>query len=524
MFTIINKDEKTGARVGLLKTKSGEIVTPFFMPVATKGSVKYITSDDLLAMKNTAVISNAFILYLKPGDKVLHKIGGIKKFMSYHGINATDSGGFQMYKESFLIETTKEGVLFRSPFDGSKHFVTPEKDMEIQININSDIAMCLDTMPLIENSRESIKVAIDNTAAWAVRCKNHHDMLQNDITKTKRQLLFAITQGGIHKDLREESCRSLAKLDVDGFSIGGLALGEPEDKMISMVKIHKKIMPTNKPCYLMGVGSPTQLLRAISLGVDMFDSRFPTQNARRGTIFTSKGKIRLLRTEFEDDEGPLDKECDCFVCKKYSRAFIRYQLLQKEGVGYRLATYHQLYYLMRLMEKSRDEIRNGRYSEFVNKICTIYANEDSRIEKLANNKIARDFHATRKMFCITKDKLLVGDERSELAHDEWLARHGISRADSLKLVRGYKSKRGDIYFYVGEFRDSSSAKSKIMKMISKLMGELGIKKKARIFGGLIKGEIGKQWQHIKDYGTIEENLFRNKLQTKSKNRDKKINN
>lgn len=381
------------ARVAVLTTKSGKIETPFFMPVATKTSVKYISSDDLKSMGNTAVISNAFVLFLRPGDEFFKRIGGIKKLMNYHGINATDSGGFQMYKDCFLIKTTKDGVWFRSPFDGKKFFVTPEKDMDIQHNINSDIAMCLDTMPLIEHSKDAIMKAIENTTEWAKRCKIYHDKLNSNNNGklkdcNKRQLLFAITQGGIHYDLRKKSCDELKNIDVDGFSCGGLALGEDKKDMLKMVKLHKSIVPKNKPTYLMGLGSPVELIESIELGVDMFDSRFPTQNARRGTIFTSKGKLRLMRKEYEYDMRPLDENCDCFVCKKYSRAFIRYQLGQKEGTGYRLATYHQLYYLMRLMENARNAIKNKKFKEFKKEIINAYNKADKENEKrIASEKI-----------------------------------------------------------------------------------------------------------------------------------------
>jgi len=381
------------ARVAKLTTKSGKIETPFFMPVATKTSVKYISSEDLKSMGNTAVISNAFVLFLRPGDDFFKKVGGIKKLMNYHGINATDSGGFQMYKDCFLIKTTKDGVWFRSPFDGKKFFVTPEHDMEIQNNIDSDIAMCLDTMPLIEHSKDAIVNAIENTTAWAKRCKIHHDKLNLDNngklkSQSKRQLLFAITQGGIHSKLRKKSCSDLKDLDVDGFSCGGLALGEDKKDMLKMVKIHKSIVPNDKPTYLMGLGSPVELMECIGLGVDMFDSRFPTQNARRGTIFTSFGKLRLMRSEYEHDMKPLDPKCDCFVCKNYSRAFIRYQLGQKEGTGYRLVTYHQLYYLMRLMENSRKAIKNGKFNSFKKKIISAYEKSDNEnLEKIKQDKL-----------------------------------------------------------------------------------------------------------------------------------------
>lgn len=391
------------ARVAELTTKSGKIETPFFMPVATKTSVKYISSEDLKSMGNTAVISNAFVLFLRPGDDFFKKVGGIKKLMNYHGINATDSGGFQMYKDCFLIKTTKDGVWFRSPFDGKRFFVTPEHDMEIQNNIDSDIAMCLDTMPLIEHSKKAIINAIENTTRWAKRCKIHHDKLNTDKngklkSQSKRQLLFAITQGGIHPELRKKSCEELKNIDVDGFSCGGLALGENKKDMLKMVKIHKSIVPNDKPTYLMGLGSPVELIESIELGVDMFDSRFPTQNARRGTIFTSKGKLRLMRKEYEHDMGPLDPKCDCFVCKNYSRAFIRYQLGQKEGTGYRLATYHQLYYLIRLMENARSAIKDGEFSKFKDKIVAAYEKSDKENSK-----------------SIVADKLRIKEEMKEIA-------------------------------------------------------------------------------------------------------------
>lgn len=316
----------------------------------------------------------------------MKKVGGIKKFMHYHGINATDSGGFQMYKDTFLIKTTHDGVHFKSPFDGTKHFVTPEKDMEVQMNIGSDIAMCLDSMPLVEHSKKRISEAVEQTTEWAKRCKIHHDKLNSDKSgklkpSNRRQLLFGISQGGTYPDLRKKSCQQLSKIDFDGFSAGGLALGEPKQKLLQMLRIHKGIMPEDKPCYLMGLGSPIELLEAIELGADMFDSRFPTQNARRGTIFTSQGKLRLMRKEYEYDQMPLDPNCDCMVCKRYTRAFIRYQLSQQEGTGYRLATYHQLYYLTRLMEQSREAIKKKQFTRFKNKIIKAYEKADAENEK-----------------------------------------------------------------------------------------------------------------------------------------------
>lgn len=371
MFKLISKDKK--ARLGKLTTRSGAVETPFFMPVATKLSVKQFSTLDLKEINNHAIISNAFVLYLRPGDKVIKKLGGIKKLMSYHGINFTDSGGFQMYSKSFLISTSDEGVLFKSPFDGTRHFVTPEKDMEIQLNIGSDVAMCLDVMPNFHDvKKDEIKEAVRKTTLWAKRCKQHHDKLQPKLNPKNRQLLFGISQGGIHPDLRTQSVKQLLKLNFDGYSVGGLGMGEPKQAQAKMVSLQRKLMPNNKPLYLMGIGSPVEIIEAVSRGADIFDSRFPTQNARRGTILTSEGRLRLKRKDHELDNKPLDPNCDCTTCKNYTRAYLRYLIIQKEGNGYRLVTYHNLYYLMRLMERIRESIKNKTFSKLKKEIIKTY--------------------------------------------------------------------------------------------------------------------------------------------------------
>jgi len=380
-FKILAKDKKTKARVGKLITKKGSIETPFFMPVATKTSVKHISSLDLEEMDCKAVISNTFILHLRPGEKLIKKLGGIGKFMNFKEINVTDSGGFQMYSPSLYIKSNETGVFFKNPFTKEKVFITPEKDMEIQIDLDSDIAMCLDTMPLIEHSKKEVELAVDRTTAWAKRCKRHHDNLQKNRKQNQRQLLWGITQGGIHADLRKKSCQELKELNFDGYSIGGLALGETTESEMKMVEISTSILPENKPRYLMGAGNPIELLEAISRGVDMFDSRFPTQNARRGTIFTSQGKLRIFRKQYELDTKPLDESCNCWVCMNYSRAYIRYQLYQEEAVGQRLATFHNLHYLMNLMKQSRTAIKAGKFKEFMNKVKKVYEKADKDIQK-----------------------------------------------------------------------------------------------------------------------------------------------
>lgn len=372
-FKILHKDKKTQARVGAIQTKRGKIETPFFMPVATKAAVKHISSKDLEEMDARAVISNTFVLHLRPGEKLIKEMGGISKFMNWKGINATDSGGFQMYSLSLYLGSTEKGVYFRNPYEDSKLFITPEENMQIQLDLDSDIAMCLDTMPLIEHSKEQVELAVERTTSWAKRCKETHDKLQEKIPKNKRQLLWGITQGGIHTDLRKKSAKELKELDFDGYSVGGLALGETIEQEMKMIKVHKKVIGENKPCYLMGAGNPPELVEAISLGVDMFDSRFPTKCARHGTIFTSQGRLRLMQAKYSKDKKPLDKNCKCFVCKNYSRAYIRYQLKQKEAVGMRLASFHNLFYLQNLMKESKKAIKQGKFKEFRDRVKRDYA-------------------------------------------------------------------------------------------------------------------------------------------------------
>lgn len=367
-FTPTHIDKKTSARVGILKTKSGEVETPFFMPVATRGVVKGLTSEELAKIGAKVVISNALILYLRDGSEIVKKLGGIKKFMNHDGINFTDSGGFQMYSKNIYLNSNDKGVSFRNPLSGEKLFITPEKDMEIQLDINSDVAMCLDSMPMYEHSKKEIEEAVSKTSLWAEKCKKHHDELQKRISSEKRQMLFGIIQGGIHKDLREKSAKDLIKLNFDGYSIGGFGLGETREEEFKIVKQMKKIIPSEKPVYLMGIGDPLEILKAISLGVDIFDSRMPTQNARRGMLFTSEGKLRILKKESEFSEEPIDKNCDCFVCKNYSRAFIRYQLLNEEPTGKKLATYHNIYFITKLIETAREKIKEGKFGEFLKKM------------------------------------------------------------------------------------------------------------------------------------------------------------
>ncbi|MBS3080728.1 tRNA guanosine(34) transglycosylase Tgt [Candidatus Pacearchaeota archaeon] len=379
-FTITHKDKHTKARIGILKTKSGDIETPFFMPVATKATAKYINSKKLQEI-TPAIISNAFLLSLRPGVEIIRRFKGIKKFMNYKGITFTDSGGFQMYSDYLYITSNEKGVYFRNPISGEKIFMTSGENMKLQQDINADVAMCLDSMPIYKNSKEEIKKAVELTINWAEKCKKEHDRLQENIMKNKKQLLFCISQGGIYKDLREYCIKELAKLNFDGYAIGGIALpealyGKEMEKAKKLeqqsIKIHKKFSPENKPCYLMGEGNPIWLLEAIALGVDCFDSRYPTQSARRGTIFTKNGKIKILNKKYEYDKTPIDKKCDCFTCKNYSRTYVRFLLRENEPVGKELASYHNLYFMKWLIEEAKKHIKKNTFIEFLEKMKKTY--------------------------------------------------------------------------------------------------------------------------------------------------------
>jgi len=371
-FEIKYRDLKTKARIGLLKGRHGDAETPLFMPVATKATLKHLASDDLERMNAKAIISNAFILSLRPGTEIIREAGGLGKFMDYSGVIFTDSGGFQMYSKKLYLESTEERVVFRNPYSGEKIFMTPEENMKIHADIGSDVAMCLDTMPLYEDSKEAISEAVRKTSLWAKRCKTEHDKIQKKSSDEERQLLFGITQGGIYDDLRRESAEEISKIDFDGYALGGLALGEPKEDEYRMVEIVKKIVPEEKPVYLMGAGDPVELLESVSRGVDIFDSRFPTKNARHGKLFTWKGYLNATNAGYKNEFSPIDKDCDCFVCKRYTKAYIAHLLRHLEGTGYRLASYHNVYFLHKLMEKAREEIKKGTFSQFLNEMKRAY--------------------------------------------------------------------------------------------------------------------------------------------------------
>ncbi len=347
--------ESKNARAGRLLTAHGVIKTPFFMPVATKGSVKLLSNEEVLSTQTQCMISNAFVLSLKPGLEVIKKHGGLHKFMKWEKGLFTDSGGFQVLSKEFCLGLSDEGVLFRNPYDGKKMLFTPEHAIKIENSLSSDVAMCLDDVPLAGVDNLRLKESAERTTAWAKRCLDAHE--------NKKQLLFGICQGGVNKKLREKSAREISEMDFDGVAIGGLAIGESMSKMFEAAQFALNILPKEKPRYLMGLGSVQELVKAVASGVDCFDSAFPTRTARHGLGFSSKGNLNIDGAKFKLDLNPLDKNCECFVCKTYTRSYIHHLVKTKEENGLKYLSYHNLFFVQSLMKKIRAEIVEGTFKE-----------------------------------------------------------------------------------------------------------------------------------------------------------------
>jgi queuine tRNA-ribosyltransferase len=361
-FKLLKKDGRTKARAGLVHTDHGTIKTPVFMPVGTRGSVKAVEQRELLEINASIILGNTYHLYQRPGMEILRKFGGLHTFMSWPRPILTDSGGFQILSLSDLRKLSEAGVEFRSHIDGSRHFFTPEKIMEVERTIGSDIMMVLDECPPYPSEKEYVSKSIELTYNWAMRCKESFS--GSKPFYNFNQFLFAIVQGGIYPDLREKSARDLVAADFDGYAIGGLAVGEPAEEMYRVADFVTDILPENKPRYLMGVGTPANLLEAVERGVDMFDCVLPTRNGRNSQVFTSTGKLNVRNAGYADDESPLDSECDCYACKNYSRGYIRHLFSVDEIFGLQLASLHNLRFFISLMEQTRLAILNDRFVEF----------------------------------------------------------------------------------------------------------------------------------------------------------------
>jgi len=365
-YELIHKCKQTGARRGRIYTPHGVIETPVFMPVGTQATVKSLTPEDLKEeVKANIILSNTYHLYLRPGHELVKEAGGLHKFMNWDRPILTDCGGFQVFSLSDLRTIMEEGVEFKSHLDGSKHMFTPEKVIEIENALGADIIMAFDECVEYPSTYEYTKSSMALTTRWAKRCKVAHK-------DTERQALFGIVQGGMYKDLREQSAKDLVELDFPGYAVGGLSVGEPAEMMNEILEHTTKFLPENKPRYLMGVGSPDYLIEAVLRGIDMCDCVLPTRIARNGTAMTSRGKVVVRNATYEKDFTSLDLNCDCYTCKNYTKAYIRHLIKTKEILGVRLLSIHNLRFLTNLMEKVRMNIENDTLLDFKNEFYKEY--------------------------------------------------------------------------------------------------------------------------------------------------------
>lgn len=358
------------ARRATFMTAHGSFETPTFMAVGTKATVKAMTPEELKECGTQVVLGNTYHLHLRPGEKLIKKMGGLHKFMNWHGPILTDSGGFQVFSLSGLRKMTEEGVEFNSHLDGAKHFISPEKSMEIQMDLGSDIIMAFDECLQYPATNEDIKRSMDLTHRWLLR--SHKAMVRPE------SLLFGIVQGGLSLEHRKYSLQQVTSVDLPGYALGGFSVGEPIHLMHELLPDIAPLMPDNKPRYLMGVGTPLDLIISIDAGVDMFDCVLPTRVARNGTLYTWQGKVSIKRQEYKEDSGPLDPECDCYTCKNYSRAYLRHLFLSGEILGSRLNTIHNLHFYMTVMRKAREALEQDRWPEYRDDCLTRFVRSDKQ--------------------------------------------------------------------------------------------------------------------------------------------------
>ncbi|MBQ2611113.1 tRNA guanosine(34) transglycosylase Tgt [bacterium] len=363
-FKLLKKSEKSNARAGIFMTPHGEIMTPIYMPVGTNSAVKTLTSDQVKDTGAQIILSNSYHLYLRAGTKRIKKFGGIHKWMNWDKPVLTDSGGFQVFSLAKLRKITEDGVEFQDPKDGSKHFISPEVSMEIQQDIGADIIMAFDECAPYPCDYETAKAAMERTHRWLDRCFK---------AKTNpEQALFPIVQGAFFDDLRMESARVVSTYNAEGYAIGGVSVGEPDDIKNHFVELTAPLLPENKPRYLMGVGTPIDLLDGIKNGIDMFDCVLPTRNARHGSFFTWEGKKNIKNKQFQDDEKPLDENCQCYACKNHSRAYIRHLFKCQESTALTLLSIHNIQFLIEFSQRCRQEILNGTFEEFYDKYYDVF--------------------------------------------------------------------------------------------------------------------------------------------------------
>ena len=373
-YAEFKKPSEGGSRIGKILLPAGEVPTPVFMPVGTQGTVKGVLPRDLReVVKSPIVLGNTYHLNLRPGMKTVERAGGLGKFMNWDGPILTDSGGFQVFSLSKLRITNDEGVRFRSHLDGKEVFLGPKEAMTIQECLKSDVAMCLDECPPASACEEEITRAVRRTTSWARKCKNF--WMKSSAPKEGRKL-FGIVQGGRFKELRRLSSEQLMDLDLSGYAVGGVSVGESEEEMLEQTSWTTEILPQDKPRYVMGVGTPIQLLRMIDLGVDMFDCVLPSRAARHGTAYTSRGKLNIRNERFKEDYSPLDEETDCYVSKEFSKSYIRHLFVSNETLGGTLLTLHNLRFFVQLMECAREQIKGGTFSKWSSQWIDDYESEE----------------------------------------------------------------------------------------------------------------------------------------------------
>ncbi len=364
-------DTKTKARLGTITTAHGPIQSPFFMPVGTSGVVKSLAAEDLLEMEAQIMLSNTYHLYLRPGMEIIKHLGGLHKFISWDKPMLTDSGGYQVFSLSKLRKMTDEGVEFQSHIDGDTHFFTPEKVMDIQADLGSDMIMPLDVCAPYPCDRPTAVESVRRTSLWAQRSKDRFYKMGMQA----KQTLFGIVQGSVYRDLRQQAAQEIMDIGFDAYAIGGVSVGEPVKNMFEAVDWVVPLLPENKPRYLMGIGLPDQIVHAVSCGIDMFDTVIPTRYGRNGTVLTFHGRMIARNAEFSRDSLPIDPQCGCFVCKKYSRSYLRHLVNSNELTGLYFLSYHNLYFYNQLMKQIRQHIAAGTFAEFEKEFLTNYGSE-----------------------------------------------------------------------------------------------------------------------------------------------------
>lgn len=397
-FKIKKKAKNSLARSGLFKTPHGNIPTPVFMPVGTKGSVKTLSNEDLKKLGTEIILANTYHLYLRPGEKTVKKMGGLHKWINTKMPILTDSGGFQVFSLGLekghnhnkefktTVKIDDNGVMFTSYLDGSKHYFTPEKAMQIQHDLGADIIMAFDECAPANSTKAYFKSAMEKTHNWLVRCKKTHEKFSK---KSKQeQALFGIVQGGLHKDLRQQSAKFINAQNLPGNAIGGLSVGESKKQMLEMIEITVPHLDENKPRYLMGVGTPEDLLECIDRGIDMFDCVHPTRMSRHGAFWTENGRFAIKNETFKIDKNPLQKNCLCECCKTYSRSYLRHLFIENEILSLRLLTIHNLHFLLNLMTQIRENIEKGTFTKFKNDFLRRFTKTDPQTAKPHNQKKA----------------------------------------------------------------------------------------------------------------------------------------